>query len=201
MKNKKSAKRIYPSTIKILLIAILAGIVTLDFSFTTAWGEKMKTVENTAESNVFADYETETLFGDPFTNEDTAKAKLTAYNVWETTCPACLGEMDELEEVSQHYAPEDFQLVGLCFDLFNKDGELKPDQLEKAKSLMTDAGTTFPHIIPTEGMSMLIESTAPGFPTTYFVDQNGTIIDTVCGANDTDGWIKKIDSLLEKTGS
>lgn len=197
VKKKKKDRRIHISTLRVVSIALLAGIVALTFSFTIAWGDRMKNIEAASSADVFAEFETETLFGEPFTDEDAAKAKVTAYNVWETTCPACLGEMDALEELSGKYPPEEFQLVGICDDLYDVNGKLKQSQLKKAQSLMKDAGTTFPHIIPTKEMSAFFETIIPGYPTTFFVDSSGKILDYSSGSNDLEGWTKKVDEVLE----
>ena len=101
------------------------------------------------------------------------------------------------QELSHRYPPEEFQLVGVCDDLYDVDGNLKQSQLAKAQSLMKDAGTTFPHIIPTQEMTAFFKTVIPGYPTTFFVDQNGKILTYTSGSNDLEGWIKKVDEVLE----
>ena len=184
------------STLWVVTAAFLIGIVALTFSYVNAWSERMKTLEKKSSSKVFEQFETQTIFGETYSNGDAAKSKVTAYNVWETTCPACLGEMGALEDLSKKFPQEEFQLVGVCDDLFDKNGNLKQSQLEKAQSLMNDAGTTFPHIIPTRDMSVFFESVVPGFPTTFFVDRNGKIIDSVSGSNDLNGWTGRGEKVL-----
>ena len=196
MKEKKKDKRIHMSTLWVVTAAFLIGIVALTFSYVNAWSEKMKTLEKKSSAKVFEQFETQTIFGETYSNGDAAKSKVTAYNVWETTCPACLGEMGALEDLSKKFPQEEFQLVGVCADLFDKNGNLKQSQLEKAQSLMNDAGTTFPHIIPTRDMSVFFESVVPGFPTTFFVDRNGKIIDSVSGSNDLNGWTGRVEKVL-----
>ena len=196
MKKKKKDTRMHMSTLWVVTAALLIGIVALNISYVSAWGERMKVLEEKSSAKVFEEFETQTIFGETFSNEDAAKAKVTAYNVWETTCPACLGEMGALEELSKKFPPEEFQLVGVCDDLFDKNGGLKQSQLDKAQSLMNDAGTTFPHIIPTREMTLFFESVIPGYPTTFFVDQNGNIIDSASGSNDLEGWTEKVEKVL-----
>lgn len=196
MKKKKKDKRIHISTLRAVTAAFLIGIVALNISYVSAWSERMKALEEKSSAKVFEEFETQTIFGETFSNEDAAKAKVTAYNVWETTCPACLSEMGALEELSKGFPPEEFQLVGICADLFDKNGELKQDQLDKAQSLMNNAGTTFPHIIPTREMTLFFKGVIPGFPTTFFVDQNGNIIDSASGSNDLKGWTERVEQVL-----
>ena len=195
-KKKKKDKRIHMSTLWVVTAAFLIGIVALTFSYVNAWSERMKGIEEKSSSNVFEEFETQTIFGEAYSNDDAAKSKVTAYNVWETTCPACLSEMGALEELSKMFPPEEFQLVGICADLFDKNGNLKQDQLDKAQSLMNDAGTTFPHIIPTSEMSLFFKSVIPGFPTTFFVDRDGKIIDSTSGSNNLNGWTEKVEKVL-----
>ena len=196
MKKNKKDKRIHMSTLWVVTAALLIGIVALTFSYVNAWSERVKVIEKKSSAKVFEEYETQTIFGEAFSNEDVAKAKVTAYNVWETTCPACLGEMGALEELSKKFPQEEFQLVGVCADLFDKEGNLKQSQLDKAQSLMNDADTTFPHIIPTGEMSLFFRSVIPGFPTTFFVDQDGKIIDSTSGSNDLEGWTERVEKVL-----
>lgn len=196
MKRKKKDKRIHMSTLWVVTAALLIGIVSLTFSYVNAWGARMKVIEEKSSAKVFEEFETQTIFGEIYSSEDAAKSKVTAYNVWETTCPACLGEMGALEELSKKFPQEDFQLVGICDDLFDKNGGLKQSQLDKAQSLMSNAGTTFPHIIPTKEMTVFFESVIPGYPTTFFVDRNGTIIDSASGSNDLNGWTERVEQVL-----
>ena len=101
-----------------------------------------------------------------------------------------------LEELSKKFPLEEFQLVGICADLYDKNGNLKQSQLDKAQSLMNDSGTTFPHMIPTWEMVVFFKSVIPGYPTTFFVDQNGKIIDSASGSNDLEGWSERVEKVL-----
>ena len=79
---------------------------------------------------------------------------------------------------------------------YDKNGNLKQSQLDKAQSLMNNAGTTFPHIIPTKEMILFFKGVIPGYPTTFFVDQDGRIIDSASGSNDLDGWSERVEKVL-----
>lgn len=198
MKKKKEKSKMHLSTLWIVLAASLAGIVILTFSFTYAWGVRMQNIEDTSSTDVFANFDTETIYGEKIASKDVLGAKVTAFNIWETTCPACLGEMEALEQLSGNYPPEDFKLVGVCGDLYDKNGKIKPAQLEKARGLMDNAGTSFPHIVPTPEMSKFLKGVVAGYPTTFFVDSTGHIIEYCTGAKDLKGWTEKVDSVLAK---
>ena len=196
MKKKKKDTRIHMSTLRVVVAALLIGIEALNISYVSGWSERMKVLEEKSSAKVFEEFETQTIYGKQFSDEDGKRAKLTAYNVWETTCPACLGEMGALEELSKKFPLEEFQLVGICADLYDKNGNLKQSQLDKAQSLMNDSGTTFPHMIPTWEMVVFFKSVIPGYPTTFFVDQDGRIIDSASGSNDLDGWSERVEKVL-----
>ncbi len=58
-----------------------------------------------------------------------------------------------LEELSRSYPREDFQLIGICADVFERGGsEINQQQIEKGKELMENAKVTFPNVIPTPEM-------------------------------------------------
>jgi len=193
----KKDRRIRTSTAKFLAAGAVIGIFVLTFSFAYAWGEHDKQIEERAKTDIFMTVDARDFDGKPFTNEDLAGTKLVAYNVWETTCPACIHEMGALEQLSEGYDPSEFRLIGVCADI-EKNGEADPGQLEKAGQIIGDAGVTYTNIVPDRGMMDFFDSTIAGFPTTFFVDSEGRIIDTKAGANDYEGWKAEVDGLLQK---
>ena len=198
MKKEKKGKRekLHYSTLWTVVASCLICILVLTFSFTFSWGLRMKNIEVTSSSDVFVNFDTQTIYEESISNEDILGAKITAFNVWETTCPACLKEMGDLEKLSKKYPAEEFKLVGVCADVYDRNGNLKPDQLKKAQMLMEDAGTSFTNIIPTKDMINFFKGVIPGFPTTFFVDRNGRILEYTAGSNDYDGWVEKVDEIL-----
>ena len=184
------------AVLAVLVIGVVIGVFALTFSFAGAWGEHDKQVEERASADVFMTIEAQDFDGQPFTIDDASKTKLTAYNVWETTCPPCIAEMDDLEELTKLYDTSEFRLVGVCADLNDKNGQLDPAQMEKAKQILSDAGVTYTNLIPDQRLLDFFSSNIPGFPTTFFVDSEGRIIATRAGANDLDGWKAQVDGLL-----
>ena len=106
--------------------------------------------------------------------------------------------MDSLETLSNDYDPSQFRLIGICADLYDRNGNLKPDQVEKAKKIIEDAGVTFTNLIPDEKFMNFFASTIVGFPTTYMVNSEGTIVDVTVGSKSYEGWKEYIDEQLEK---
>ena len=198
MRKRKKDKRMRTSTAKFIGIAAVVSLFILTFCFSYAWGENEKQVEERSSSDVFATINVQDFDGQPFSRDDLGDTKLIAYNIWETTCPACLGEMDALEELSKEYDPSEFRLIGVCADLYDTKGELKPEQLETAKDLMKTAGVTFTNLVPDQGCQDFFRSNIVGFPTTFFVNSEGKIVNTTAGAKNLKDWEEYVNSELEK---
>lgn len=111
---------------------------------------------------------------------------------------ACLGELDALEELSKEYDPSQFRLIGICADLYDKDGELKTDQLEKAREIINNADVTFTNLVPDQVFMDFFRATIAGFPTTFFVNSEGKIVNAIAGAKNLEQWKEYVDSELQK---
>lgn len=197
-KKEKKDRRIKLSTFKFVTAAAVIGVFILVFSFSYAWGKYDEQMEERASTDVFKTIELEDFEGNTVTRKDIEGTTLVAFNVWETTCPACLKEMGDLEKLYKEYDPSVFKLYGMCADLNDANGNLKAGQVEKAKNLMKDAGVTFPNLIPDHGFSEMFEATIMGFPTTFFVDSEGKIVNVTTGARGLEEWKDYVDAELEK---
>ncbi|MCR5656156.1 MAG: TlpA family protein disulfide reductase [Butyrivibrio sp.] len=196
--DKEKQIKIHPSTMVLVVIAFVAGVVILDVAYQSAWRSHEKVIEALASTDVFTSFDSTTFEGTSFSKSNLKTSKITAINVWETTCPACLGEMGALEELSRSYPREDFQLIGICADVFERGGsEINQQQIEKGKELMENAKVTFPNVIPTPEMYAFFRTTIAGFPTTYFVDSEGNILRAIAGARKLDDWKKVVEEVME----
>ena len=198
--SRKTKKdwRMCTYTMKMIVTAAVIGMFILSFSFAYAWGRYEDQIESRASTTVFETVNLEDFEGNSFTKKDLEGTKLVAYNVWETTCPACLGEMGDLEKLSKEYDPSEFKLIGMCADLYDSDGKIKPAQLEKAKDLMQNAGVTFPNLVPDKGFMDFFRSTIAGFPTTFFVNSEGKLVDVTAGSKNLEDWEAYVNTELEK---
>ena len=195
---KDNQMKLHTSTLLLVAAALFAGLVALDFSFIKGWGQYEDVIEATASTDVFKTMGSMRFDGGTFTSEDLSGSRITAFNIWETTCPACLGEMGDLEELSKIYPGSEFQLVGICADVYDREGKLKESQIETGKELMENAGVTFTNLIPTPEMHTFFRSSIVGFPTTFFVDSQGNIITTSCGSMKLDDWKKTVEKVMEE---
>ncbi len=119
------------------------------------------------------------LKGQEITNDIFSKKKLTVVNVWGTFCSPCIEEMPELEAWSKEM-PDDVQIIGIVGDI---DGQEDAEHLELAKLIVDKAGVSFTNLIANDDFKDMMGGII-GFPTTFLVDQNGSIVgDPIVGAD------------------
>ena len=115
-------------------------------------------------------FETTTLSGESFTQDDFAPYDLTTVNIWSTTCRFCIDEMPALEALSQSL-PENVGLVSICIDAsVNADA---------ARSIVEAQGVTYPVLVDNARLGALLLSKVGGTPTTIFVDSTGALVGDV----------------------
>lgn len=125
------------------------------------------------------DFRSEDLSGNLVTNEIFTEAELTVVNVWGTFCVPCIEEMPELAEWSDEM-PEGVQLIGIVGDI---EGKEDTEHLELAKEIAERADVEFVNIIVNDDLTEWMKGVI-GYPTTFFVDQEGNIVgEPVVGAD------------------
>jgi len=134
----------------------------------------------------FPDFETTDIDGNAVDNSVFSEAKLTMVNMWATWCSPCVGELPELQRLSEDYAGQSFRIIGII-DYSCDDADVR--------SLMDGDGITYTMIHYADAFASL----ETGYvPTTYFVDGSGKIMGSAnIGANDYEGWSELIDELLK----
>lgn len=108
--------------------------------------------------------------------------KLVMLNFWEPWCGPCVGEMPELQRISEEYAEQGVLLVGVYS---TESG---------AKEVLQNVGITYPVIRYTNELECY---TTEYVPTTVFLGPDGSRIgQTVIGAQSYEAWKALLDSLL-----
>lgn len=132
------------------------------------------------------------LEGNPVTSDLFSQSKLTMVNVWATYCNPCLSEMPDLGELAAAYELEEFQIIGIISDV--REGE---DQ-EAAESLVEQTQANYPHLLLNESIFYGLLTDVAAVPTTFFIDEEGVVLDTVVGARDKSAWEEIIHGFLEE---
>ncbi len=141
------------------------------------------------------DFEAQDIDGNTVTPAVFQDAKLTMVNVWATYCNPCLKEMPELGELAGEYDSDEFQIIGIISDVQeNADQET----MELAKSLIEQTGAAYTHCLLNESLYHALLTDVTAVPTTFFIDENGEVLDTVVGALDKSAWEERINALLEE---
>ena len=133
--------------------------------------------------------------GNQISSDVLADAKLTMINVWATYCNPCLSEMPGLGELAKEYDPGEFQVIGIISDVLETADQ---KTIDFAKELITQTKAQYPHLLLNESVYYALLTDVSVVPTTFFVDENGVVLDTVMGAMDKSAWEEKIDELLGK---
>ena len=195
-KLSKGSLRVHRSTARILLAACAICAFAFTFAFTTAWGIRVDQLSAFSSTDVFKEFDLEDLNGGHFTQEDLKGARVTLFNVWGTSCTPCIEEMPDLEKLGQTYEPGKIQIVGLVEDAVNTKAEVVPAKAKEALEIMDRAGATFPSLIMDMDTYAFVKTTVSGTPTTFFVDENGTILKTVTGRQSYKQWKISVDEVL-----
>ena len=135
-------------------------------------------------------FTTTDLYGNEVSQEIFAESKLTVVNVWATYCGPCIQEMPYLGELAEEYDSTQVQFVGIPTDVYNQE------YLEYALSLVEETGADYTHLLLSEELYNWGLSDIQYVPTTFFVNSEGEILDTVVGSMSKEDWKELIDSKL-----
>lgn len=128
---------------------------------------------------------------DTFVSDILPQSKLTMVNVWATYCGPCLNEMPGLGELAAEYEPKEFQIIGIVSDV------LEGGDPTLAKSLIQQTGADYTHLLLNESIYYALLTDVSAVPTTFFLDEDGTVIETVVGAMEKSRWEELIHEFLE----
>ena len=187
MKRSKLVKKLTVVALTMVAIASLAVGCTSSKEGST----------NTANSNskLFKEMKSEDINGNKVDSSIFSKYKLTVVNVWNTGCTPCVDEIPTLDKLNKEYEKKGVSIKGLLLEsgvgLNDEEKKTVEDILKKAKS-------TYQQLTVSEDMLQDKTLILQSFPTTFFVDKDGNIVDSIEGSNDYDGWKAKIDEVLEK---
>lgn len=151
---------------------------------------KMETVEASKEKNIAPNF-TWTENGSKKSLND-LKGKVVLLNFWATWCGPCKKEMPDLSKISEELKDKNFQMIGL--NVFQQASAPKIEDFLKTNPI---SYTTV------DGNEDLVQAFAKAsgndmsaVPTTFILDKNGKIVETVVGGRDKDAFMKLINKYL-----
>lgn len=171
---------------------LIALALCLLFVLSACGKTEIRPVENTGSSAAAPQtlsFETTDLDGNAVSSAELFAAhRLTMVNVWTTWCGYCIRELPDLQTLSETYASQDCAVIGLLYD-----GDTD-EKCGEARTLMQDAGASYPVLIPWDGADAQLGIQA--FPTTFFVDSEGNIVgEPILGA-DLEAYTNRLETLL-----
>ena len=189
----KRMKRILVFTMCVLLLASLSGCGSGN---STPEPTAPPTPEPSAEpAEAEADFAPDFTFsavdrdGNEWTEQSFADHELTMINFWEPWCPPCVGEMPDLQKLSEKYADRGLQVLGVYSEK-NMESEVE--------ALIQKSGVAYPLLryVPA------FDAFQSGYvPTTVFVDSRGHVLEVsgerlVVGSRTLEEWSAVVEGLL-----
>lgn len=185
----------------IVLAALLAGCGEKSGADTAGRADQNSAQETTEAADTGEESESvqiaftcQDMEGNAVSDSVFSESKLTMVNVWATYCNPCLSEMPELGELAGEYEPEEFQIIGIISDV--QEGA-DAAVIDNAAALIEQTGANYTHLLLNESVYYALLTEVSAVPTTFFVDENGVVLDTVIGAMKKSAWEEKINGLLE----
>ncbi len=166
-----------------LSIALLAGCGKADEE------------EKAEQASMQIDFEGQDIEGNAVTSAVFSESKLTMVNIWATYCNPCLREMPGLGELAGEYSADEFQIIGIISDV-QEGAEQKV--IDYAEDLIEQTGADYPHLLLNQSLYNALLTDVAAVPTTFFIDKEGNILDTVIGSMEKSAWEDRINALLEE---
>lgn len=117
---------------------------------------------------------------------------LTMINIWATWCGPCVDEMPDLAELYRTL-PNNVNLITICVD--------GAEESETAKQVLQRSDAGFVTLSGDEELKNGLLANIVGYPTTIFVDSNGTVVgDPFVGAWPKEGYEREIEKRLAQLG-
>ena len=135
------------------------------------------------------EFETTDIDGNLITSEELfGSHEITMVNIWTSWCGYCIDEMKELEAINGRLAAKDCAVVGIL-----ADGD-EEDALASGKETLKEKSVTYTNILPPENLNDIFYIS--GYPTTYFVNREGIIVDKPITGAYIDQYEPAVETLL-----
>ncbi len=138
------------------------------------WGGMLISTED--EMRPLNNLDTVDLAGNPVDESILAGHKLTVINVWATYYTPCTEEIAALGRLARELAPEGVQVIGIVSDVVGATFEPNRRVLSAARKILEEAGAEYVNLIPSKEIYIKIIGQITAIPTTFFVDERGTLI-------------------------
>jgi len=120
---------------------------------------------------------------------DSYRGKVTVVNFWATWCGPCKRELPDLVALSQEMADRNVKFIGVSTDR-------GPNIIEDVRTFVIEHGIPYPNIVSNDDLEDAFGNPR-AIPTTYLIDADGKIAQTLVGMRSKESFAQAIASLLK----
>lgn len=120
---------------------------------------------------------------------DSFRGKVTLINFWATWCGPCKRELPDLIALSKDLADKNVKVLGISTDRGS-------NVIEEVRSFVAEKGITYQIVISNEDIEEAYGNVRV-IPTTFLIDANGKIVQTIVGARSKQQFAELINGLLK----
>lgn len=120
------------------------------------------------------------------------KGNVVLLNLWATWCGPCIREMPDLSKISDELNGKNFKMIGL--NVFQQDGSKKVEDFLKTNPVSYTIIDGNQEIVDALGEAN--GSNIEAVPTTFIIDKNGKIVETIIGGRDKETFLKSINKYI-----
>ncbi|MDI6766736.1 MAG: TlpA disulfide reductase family protein [Bacteroidota bacterium] len=120
---------------------------------------------------------------------DSFRGKVTLINFWATWCGPCKREIPDLIALSKEMADKNVKFLGISTDRGS-------NAIEEVRSFVADKGISFQIVISNEDIEEAYGNVRV-IPTTFLIDANGKIAQTIVGVRSKEQFAEAINALLK----
>jgi thiol-disulfide isomerase/thioredoxin len=120
------------------------------------------------------------------------KGKVVLVNLWATWCKPCIKEMPDLSAISEELKDKDFKMIGL--NVFQQNGSKKVEDFLATNPVSYTILDGNQEVVDalSEADGALVEAV----PTTFLIDKNGKIVETIIGGRSKETFLTSINKYL-----
>jgi thiol-disulfide isomerase/thioredoxin len=141
------------------------------------------------------------LNGNPVSESLFSGSNLTVVVYWATYCPYCIDEISAVDQWSKELKKDGINLVGAVSKQYKTEDGRKimadDDTVKEALDIITEKSATYTNIVSNEELQNYYNIEIRTFPTVFFVDSRGNVIDhSVFKGADLESPKKYLDEYL-----